>query len=111
MTPTGDKTKRERAVALRHQHKQDAAPRITASGLGANAEKIVALALAHGVAVREDGNLAEILTAFEVDSLVPIEALNTVAEILSYLYQLDGRLEEKAQSLEKMRQGGVPEAE
>ena len=66
-------------------------PRITAVGKGAFAEKLLELAFKHGVKVREDAELAEILSAFEVDSLVPTEALEAVAEILSYLYRLDGR--------------------
>jgi flagellar biosynthesis protein len=66
-------------------------PRITAIGKGAFAEKLLELAFEHGVKVREDAELAEILSAFEVDSVVPTEALEAVAEILSYLYRLDGR--------------------
>jgi flagellar biosynthesis protein len=66
-------------------------PRITAVGRGEFAEKLLELAFKHGVKVREDAELAEILSAFEVDSLVPTEALEAVAEILSYLYRLDGR--------------------
>ena len=66
-------------------------PKITAIGKGEFAEKLLELAFKHGVKVREDAALAEILSAFEVDSLVPTEALEAVAEILSYLYRLDGR--------------------
>jgi flagellar biosynthesis protein len=66
-------------------------PVITAVGRGAFAEKLLELAFEHDVKVREDAALAEILSALEVDSLVPTEALEAVAEILSYLYRLDGR--------------------
>ncbi|MFQ5535685.1 MAG: EscU/YscU/HrcU family type III secretion system export apparatus switch protein [Sphingomonadales bacterium] len=96
-----------RAVALSHEPDTTLLPRITAAGLGANAEKIVELALRHGVKVREDPDLAEILSAFEVDSLVPIEVLHAVSEILTYLYQADGRLEERQASLDEMKRAAT----
>lgn len=95
--------KRKQAVALKHDAEQDNVPRIVAKGLGANAESIVELAFAHGIKVREDSSLAEILAAFDIDSLVPAEALYTVAEILTYLYQAEGRLEEHEGELDAMR--------
>ena len=63
------------------------APRITATGKGAVAEQILEIAFASGVKVREDADLAEVLGALDVDSIVPTEALATVAEILSYVYR------------------------
>jgi len=36
--------------------------------------------------------LAEILAAVEVDSIVPLEALAAVAEILSYVYRAQSNL-------------------
>ena len=95
--------KRKRAVALRHDAEQDDVPRIVAKGLGANAEKILELAFANGIKVREDSSLAEILGAFDIDSLVPAEALYTVAEILTYLYQAEGRLEDHEGELDALR--------
>lgn len=75
------------AVALTYDSAKETAPRIAASGKGAIAEQIVQLAFAHGVKVREDADLAEILSTLEVDSLIPIEAYTAVAEILRYVYQ------------------------
>jgi len=80
----------QRAVAISAPDPRSE-PRITAVGRGAFAEKLLELAFEHGIKVREDAALAEILSAFEVDSLVPTEALDAVAEILAYLYRLDGR--------------------
>jgi flagellar biosynthesis protein len=76
-----------KAVALNYRDKRPELPRITATGKGALAEKIVAIALAHGVKVREDADLTEILGAIEVDSPIPIEAFTAVAEILAYVYR------------------------
>lgn len=64
-------------------------PRITASGRGAVAEQILQIAFDRGVKVRQDSDLAEILSVVEVDSEIPLAALAGVAEILRYLYQTD----------------------
>lgn len=63
------------------------ATRVTATGRGAVAEQIIAIALDHGVRLREDADLAEILAALEVDSPIPLGALSTVAGILTYVYR------------------------
>lgn len=64
--------------------------RVVASGRGALAEAILAIAFEHGVNVREDADLVELLAAVDVDSPIPLEAFAAVAEILAYLYQAQG---------------------
>ena len=78
------------AVALKYERPKDPAPRVTAAGRGAVAEQIIALALANGVAVREDHDLAELLAELELNSVIPLPAFAAVAEILAYLYRLNG---------------------
>lgn len=80
------------AVALSHDPDQDGRPVVVASGRGAVAEQIVALAFAHGVRVRTDADLVEVLAAVEVDSVIPLEAFVAVAEILAYVYRANGRM-------------------
>jgi flagellar biosynthesis protein len=75
------------AVALRHERGHDHIPRIVASGRGAIAEQILAVAFAEGVKVRQDADLAEVLSALDVGSEIPLEAFAAVAEILSYVYR------------------------
>ena len=75
------------AVALRHDRAAQTLPRIVASGRGAVAEQIVAVAQAEGISVRQDADLAEVLVALEVGSDIPVEAFAAVAEILSYIYR------------------------
>lgn len=65
-------------------------PKISASGRGAFAEQLIELALANGVKIREDADLAQVLTVFDVDSVIPIEALDAVSEILAYVYRANG---------------------
>ena len=84
------------AVALDYKRRDgqvDArqAPRVAATGRGAVAEQILEIAFAKGVPVREDPDLAQLLVTLDVDSVIPTEALAAVAEILSYLYRLNGR--------------------
>jgi flagellar biosynthesis protein len=65
------------------------APRVAATGRGAVADQIVAIAFEKGVPVREDADLAQILSTVDVDAEIPIDALAAVAEILSYLYRFN----------------------
>jgi flagellar biosynthesis protein len=79
------------AVALEYDPKAtEGAPRVLATGRGAVAEQILELAFAHGVKVRQDADLARVLTAVDVDSEIPIEAFAAVAEILAYVYRANG---------------------
>lgn len=79
------------AVALRYQPADAyAAPKVVASGRGWIAEKILEVAFAHGVKVREDADLAEILAAVDLDEEIPVEAFIAVAEILRYVYAANG---------------------
>jgi flagellar biosynthesis protein len=79
------------AVALDAKGRGDAprpkSPRVVATGRGAVAEQILAIAFEKGVPVREDSDLAQILAAVELDAEIPIDALAAVAEILSYVYR------------------------
>lgn len=79
------------AVALRYDPGQDGAPTVVATGRGAVAEQILNLAFATGVKVRTDPDLAEVLAAVDVDSVIPVEAFVAVAEILAYVYRANGR--------------------
>ena len=78
------------AVALDHETGNSELPRVVASGKGEVARQILEIAFAHGVKVREDADLAEILAAIDVESEIPLEAIAAVAEILSYVYRANG---------------------
>ena len=89
---TEKKDSPQKAVALKQEAGKTDIPRIIASGTGHNAAKILKLAFANDVKVRTDEDLVEILSAFDVDSYIPLEALQPVSEILSYLYNENIRL-------------------
>jgi flagellar biosynthesis protein len=90
-SPDSDE-KRKTAVALSYELGGNRLPRVVASGRGTLAEKILEIAFASGVKVREDRDLAELLSKVEIDSDIPTEALLAVAEILNYIYRTNGRL-------------------
>ena len=75
------------AVALEHNLNDDRPPYIVASGRGNIAEQILQIAFASGVKVREDADLAQLLTSIDIESEIPIEAIATIAEILTYVYR------------------------
>ena len=75
------------AVALRHVAGSEAAPQIIATGRGFTAERILELAFASGVKVRQDADLAEMLAAVDLGEEIPFAAFSAVAEILSYIYR------------------------
>ena len=78
------------AVALQYEPDKDNAPKVVAGGRGSIAEQILQIAFAQGVKVREDPDLAELLTAIDIDSEIPVEAFAAVAEILIYVYRANG---------------------
>ena len=84
------KDQRDVAVALKHDPQGERLPKIIASGHGAVAQQILEIAFARGIKVREDADLAEVLSAIDVDSEIPLTALAAVAEILSYVYRASG---------------------
>jgi flagellar biosynthesis protein len=54
------------------------------------AERILELAREHGVPVREDADLVELLAACEVGDQIPVEVWSAVAELLAWVYALRG---------------------
>jgi flagellar biosynthesis protein len=89
--------KRQTAVAIKNrQNVSDdgtalSTPQITAAGYGKLAEQIMALAFENDIRVREDKDLAELLAHLDLDSPIPSEALEAIAEILSYVYRANGQ--------------------
>ncbi|HKI35956.1 MAG TPA: EscU/YscU/HrcU family type III secretion system export apparatus switch protein [Gemmataceae bacterium] len=76
------------AVALRYAPREDEAPRLTAKGRGHIAEKIVELARRHGVPIRQDRNLVQVLSRLDLEQDIPPSVYRAVAEILAFVYRL-----------------------
>lgn len=82
---------RTRAVALGYDAERDAAPRLLASGEGAIADKIIALARVNGIPIREDPALVAALATVNLDAAIPPELYAVVAEVLAYVYRVSGQ--------------------
>jgi flagellar biosynthesis protein len=92
MTP---KDKRKKAVALKYDRLKDRAPKVTAKGQGKVAENIIALALAHGVPVKDDPDLVEVLASLDISQEIPPEIYVAVAELLAFVYGANAKRPEK----------------
>ena len=66
--------------------------RIVASGYGSIARQIIEIAAQHGVEIREDADLAEVLAVLETDSPVPPEVMTIIAELLGYVYRANNEV-------------------
>lgn len=82
----------KRAVALKYEMFKDVAPRVVAKGERLLAEKIIALAKEHGVYVYEDPDLVVLLSKIEVGVEIPERLYRAVAEVLSFVYTLNGKM-------------------
>ncbi len=80
------------AVALAYDPDVADAPTVVATGKGFIAEQILHFAFAHGVKVRTDPDLAQVLGAVDIDTVIPMEAFMAVAEILAYVYRANGQM-------------------
>lgn len=89
---------RRKAAALSYDIEKDSAPKVVASGRGLLADKIIETALAAGIPVQEDPALAEILSNIDPGQFIPPETFRAVAEILVFIYKLDGE-----RALEKLK--------
>jgi flagellar biosynthesis protein len=83
---------RKTAAAVGFQS-EDEAPRLLASGRGAAAMKIIAIAREAGVAVVEDPALAALLDAeVRAGDLIPAWCWEATAKILAFVYSQEGRV-------------------
>jgi flagellar biosynthesis protein len=83
-----DPPRRPRATALSYEHGAFA-PKVTATGSGLVAERIIAVAREAGVPVRSDPALSEALAALDLGADIPEALWRAVAEALAWAYRLD----------------------
>jgi flagellar biosynthesis protein len=81
-----------KAAAIHYDQAKNMAPRVVAKGKGHIAEQIVRLARENDVPLHEDRNLANVLEAMELESEIPAELYRAVAEVLVFIYRLNGKL-------------------
>lgn len=93
---SGEKDKEpslRQAVALRYDRRQ--APRITASGGGETAERMLELARTHDVPIHEDAMLTASLSQIPLGEEIPATLYVAIAEVLAFVYLMQGRVPEK----------------
>lgn len=79
------------AVALRYDHAAGAAPKVSASGQGEIAKRIIEAAQKAGVDIVQDPDLLEVLGRVPIGEEIPPELFQAVAEILAFIYRINGR--------------------
>ncbi|ACD66426.1 MAG TPA: flagellar biosynthesis protein FlhB [Sulfurihydrogenibium sp.] len=77
----------KKAVALRYERYRDSAPKVVAKGKGIIAERIIEVAKQHGVYLKEDPTLVEVLSGLELYEEIPEELYKVIAEIFVLIYQ------------------------
>ncbi len=85
----------KKAIALRYDEKTDYAPKITASGKGYVAEKIIEKAKENNVPLYEDENLAKNMIHLELGKEIPKALFEIVAQVLVFVENIDERKSKK----------------
>jgi flagellar biosynthesis protein len=81
---------RRRASALHYEG--TGAPKVTASGQGYIADRIIEVARENGIPIREDPALSQALEALELGEEIPQDLYKAVAEAIAWAYSLDAQI-------------------
>jgi len=95
-------TKDSIAVAIKQSDGKSSIPKVIAGGKGGVAQQILEIAFQNGIKVREDADLAELLSVVDVESEIPLDAFAAVAEILTYVYQLNNAMMPETENAQDM---------
>lgn len=72
-----------------------AAPVLSAKGRGQTARRIIEKAMEAGIPIYRDQDLVTLLMKIELESRVPAELFEVVAEVFAYVYQVNGDFRKK----------------
>lgn len=86
------KSKKNKAVALKYNVEEDAAPIVIASGYGDVAKRIIDIAEKQGIPVFRDDSAVSLLCMLEVGSNIPPELYQVVAAIYVQLLQTSDKI-------------------
>lgn len=87
---------RPSAVAITYDS-SDAAPRVIAKGYGTLAETIIRTAKENDLYVHESPELVGLLMQVDLDAHIPPQLYLAIAELLAWLYALEGNEHQKLQ--------------
>jgi flagellar biosynthesis protein len=68
---------------------------VTAKGKGFIADKIIALAKENNIPIKEDPDLVHLLSQVDLNREIPASLYQVVAELLSFVYKLNGEYSAK----------------
>ena len=68
--------------------KNQAAANVVATGIGEAAKRIISLAKEHGIAIKEDEDLVELLSRLDLGEEIPPNMYKAVQEIFAFIYKL-----------------------
>lgn len=80
---------RKEAIALTYDPQKSNGPTVVAKGKGKIAENILEQASLHDVPVYEDPNLVQLLGQLDLNTSIPEELYQAVAEVFAFIYHLD----------------------
>lgn len=83
------KKNKTQAIALRYDG--TSAPKVTAKGEGLIARQIIATAKEHGIPLEQNAELTSLLANVRINQEIPRELYTAVAQILAFLYYIDGK--------------------
>ncbi|RUR41381.1 EscU/YscU/HrcU family type III secretion system export apparatus switch protein [Vreelandella populi] len=81
--------RRRQAVALAYQE-NERAPRVVAKGYGELAERIMAEAQRQGIYVHDAPEIVALLMQLDLDTEIPPQLYQVVAELLVWVFELSG---------------------
>jgi flagellar biosynthesis protein len=87
------------AIALKYRHEEDAAPRVTASAQGLQADHLVRIAEQNAIPIHEDSDLARALAPVPMGQAIPAELYSAVAEVLALLVRMDINLRNRGSNV------------
>lgn len=85
------KKRDKKAVAIRYDKERDAVPKVVAKGSARVAENIIELAQEHGIPVKSDPDLVEVLSTLKINEEIPPSLYIAVAELLAFVYSLNSK--------------------
>lgn len=78
-----------KAVALKYKPKEDNAPKLVAKGTGLVAQKIIDIAKANNIPIKDDPDLVNALSSLDVYEEIPPALYKVVAEVLAFFYHVN----------------------
>ena len=81
--------KKDKPIAVALRYDGISAPRVTASGEGAIAKQIIAIALEHGIPLQQDEELTALLAEVRINEEIPKALYTAVAQLLAFLYYVE----------------------